>query len=106
MSQRRPCEACGATRTTRHHVYPRSFREIWRGQVKQKIAYLCRLCHDVVHLPWRTREVVKLIGLEPENSQWPEYHWRFRDPEVQAILGPYRRIIKLLSRESRALHID
>ncbi len=101
------CEACGSTEVvTRHHVYPTSLREIWRGKVKQKMAPLCRLCHDVVHTPHRLRDLRWLVRRERSNSLWPEYLWRFSNREVQRVLGPYRRIIKVLLTESRVLHLE
>ena len=104
MSRRRPCAACGESETTKHHVYPKSLREVWFGRVAQKIIFLCRVCHDVVHTPYRLRDVRWLQRQQPANPHWPEYLQRFSDPEVQGVIGPYRRIIKALTRKSKAIH--
>lgn len=106
MSYSRPCEACGDPKTTRHHVYPRYLREFWRHKVKQKIAFLCRLCHDVVHTPYTTRDLVLLLKQDPGNTKWFEYHRRFRSPQIQTCLGAYRRIIRVLLRDGVALHLE
>jgi hypothetical protein len=92
------CEACGETRgLTKHHVYPKSLSEVWGHKVKQVMALLCRTCHDVVHYRGG-RRVARLQGKH-------EYVRRFCDPQMQAVIGSYRLIIRQLERESRALHI-
>lgn len=92
------CEACGTTRElTKHHVYPTYLREVWHRKVKQVMAQLCRTCHDVVHYRGG-RRAARHMGKH-------EYVRRFCDPSLQRVIGPYRKIIKELERESRALHI-
>jgi hypothetical protein len=106
MSLARPCEACGDPKTTRHHVYPRYLRDIWRPKVRQKIAFLCRLCHDVVHTPYTTRDIIRQLKRDPLNQRWAEYHWRFRSIEVQACLSVYRRILRALIRDGIVLRVE
>lgn len=92
------CEACGRTRElTKHHVYPRSLRDVWQGRVKQVMAFLCRTCHDVVHYRGGSRMA--------RHMNKHEYARLFCDPHVQRVIGPYRKIIRELERDSRALHI-
>lgn len=92
------CEACGETsELTKHHVYPKSLRDVWEPHVKQVMAMLCRTCHDVVHYR-EGRYGARRMGKV-------DYYRRFSDPHLQAVIGPYRRVIKELERASRALHI-
>lgn len=58
MSEHEPCELCGRVgeTLTRHHLIPRTRhankrnqRDFDRTDVKQRIAWLCRPCHDHVH---------------------------------------------------------
>jgi hypothetical protein len=91
------CEACGRTRDlTDHHVYPKHLREVWKGRVKQIMAILCRTCHDVVH--WRGGL------LEARSAQRFDYVAILCNPKLQEVIGEYRRIIKVLERQSRRLH--
>lgn len=99
MSQSlKSCEACGATRElTKHHVYPRYLRDIWRPRVSQVIAILCRVCHDVVHYRegrYGARRMKK-----------HEYVRTFSNPVIQQVIGKYRKIIRKLEQASRALHV-
>ena len=102
MSRRgvhKQCEGCGSQRElTKHHVYPRYLRDIWEHQLKQVMAILCRDCHDVVHLRGGLRAARRC-------KSRVSYIRRFCDPKIQAVLGPYRQIIRALERESRALHV-
>jgi hypothetical protein len=100
---RRRCEACGShDDLTKHHVYPKYLRDLWEPRVKQKMAILCRLCHDIVHM----RGGLELIrGMARQDPRWREYLIRVVDRNVQQVIGPYRRIIRELERESRVLHL-
>ena len=58
MSHGRHCELCGrpAESLTRHHLIPRTRyankrnkRQFDRAEVKRRIAWFCRPCHDHVH---------------------------------------------------------
>lgn len=92
------CEACGDTHDlTKHHVYPTYLREIWQRKVKQKMARLCRVCHNVVHYRGGRRAA--------RHAGHYEYVRRFCNPRLAKVIGAYRKIIKELERESRALHI-
>lgn len=98
----RCCEACGDYgKLTKHHIYPKSLKDVWKGQVKQEIAHLCRTCHDVVHLPGGLGYVRDRAR---EDDRWQAYKDRISDPSIQKILGPYRHIIRHLERHCRALH--
>jgi hypothetical protein len=92
------CKACGSTGgLTKHHVYPRYLRDIWRDRVEQAIALLCRTCHDVVHYRegrYGARRAKKY-----------EYVRLFSDVNAQKVLGKYRKIIRTLERASKALHV-
>lgn len=104
MRGQRRCAACGAMgNLTKHHVYPKSLHDVWRYKVKQVILPLCRLCHDVVHLKTRLSAIRWAAKQDPANR---EYLWRWASPEIQQTLGPLRRIIRELERESRAIHLD
>jgi hypothetical protein len=53
-----PCDLCGrqVQHLTRHHLIPRTRhsnknnkRRFTREEVKQRVAWLCKACHDQVH---------------------------------------------------------
>lgn len=103
MSKKR-CAACRVTEgLTRHHVYPRYLREVWQRQVKQVMVVLCRTCHDVVHLRSSLRQI---RWATRENPACQPYKDRWTDPDIQEVLGPLRRVIRALERESRAIHLS
>lgn len=99
MSQSlKTCKACGSKKElTKHHVYPRYLREIWRPYVDQAVVLLCRVCHDVVHY----REG----RYGARRSKKYEYVKTFSNVQAQKIIGKYRKIIKKLERVSKALHV-
>lgn len=100
MRTPRRCEACGTrNELTKHHVYPKSLRDAWRRRVTQRLVPLCRLCHDVVHLPGGLAFVRHEARRDP---RWQAYKDRITDPTIQQVLGPYRRIIRELERDYRA----
>jgi hypothetical protein len=100
---RRRCEACGSQDDlTKHHVYPKYLRDLWEPRVKQHIAILCRLCHDIVHM----RGGLQLVrGMARQDARWHEYLVRIVNVQIQQVIGPYRRIIRELERESRVVHL-
>lgn len=92
------CAACGSAKDlTKHHVYPRYLRDLWRDKLQQIILILCHTCHAVVHYPGG-------CSLARAMKQH-EFVQRFCDPQLQKVIGPCRKIIRDLERDSRTLHL-
>lgn len=98
MWEQKTCEACGTIKhLTKHHVYPRALREVWRGTITQRIVLLCRLCHDVVHLRGGRTAARQCLNRE-------QYIRRLCDPRTRETIGYYRAVIRQLERKSREKH--
>lgn len=91
------CAACKSKKDlTKHHMYPRYLRDIWRGRFEQVILILCHTCHAAVHYRGG-RKVARL-------TKQHDFVRRFCDPALQLVIGHCRRIIRELERDSKALH--
>lgn len=85
MSEPAVCELCGrrVSARTRHHLIPRTRhpnkrnkREFDRKEVKQRIAWFCRPCHDHVHALFsektleRDLNTIKSLAVHPEVARF------------------------------------
>ena len=88
------CELCGReiSALTRHHLIPRTRhankrnkREFDRAEVKRRIAWFCRPCHDHVHALFTEKELerhfntVAMLAAHPEVSRF--LNWIRRKPD-------------------------
>lgn len=82
------CELCGrpVPRLTRHHLIPRTRhrnrrnkREFDRSEVHERVAWLCRPCHDHVHAVFsektleREYNTLESLRREPEIARFVEW---------------------------------
>ena len=82
------CELCGRTVSflTRHHLIPRTRhsnkrnkREFERSDVKTRIVWLCKPCHDHVHALFtektleRDYNTMELLSAHPEVARFVEW---------------------------------
>lgn len=95
---RKACAVCAADniRLTKHHVYPLSLAEVWRGSEEQRFLFVCRPCHDAIHYRGGSRKARQRGHLD--------VFARLRHPEYATVFSEMRGIIRNLSRRSRALH--
>ena len=85
MHEYRCCELCGraVSLLTRHHLIPRTRhankrnqREFDRAEVKQRIAWLCKPCHDHVHALFtekmleREFNTLESLAMQPEVAKF------------------------------------
>lgn len=50
---------------TRHHVFPKRWREIWTGKQRRERLLVCRKCHDAIEEGIALRERARRGPLKP-----------------------------------------
>jgi hypothetical protein len=75
MPHAQPCQLCGRCLSllTRHHLVPRTRhankRKFERKEVKHRIVWLCRACHDQLHALFD--EKLRNANTPPPNPSLP-----------------------------------